>query len=288
SFQVDAFTPNQGNSLNNLTEGSATGDTTVATFADPIGTTFSPGNLVVSRSVYTGTAGTVTVGSPLPGGGTAVADGSYSRAQTITAASALGTTVTISVPSVSGFAVGQTAIISGITTSGYNGSFPITAVDTVNKTFSYTASSAPASPAVLGPTPLAYENVWQNEALDASFGVTSPIFLDQLTTSGTLVGSPLNVTAALGNTLSTSFPSKSELALNLSTDGTALTFMAYESATNALDVSNSDTPNHIDPTNPVGTYPVNQGTTQRAVAQIDANGNLQVTPVNAYSGNNGR
>ena len=38
---------------------------------------FTPGNLVVSRSVYQGTATTVIVGQPLPGGGTAVADGTY-------------------------------------------------------------------------------------------------------------------------------------------------------------------------------------------------------------------
>jgi phosphodiesterase/alkaline phosphatase D-like protein len=198
----------QANSFN-LTEGSATVDGPVATFTDPGGTTFAPGNLLVSRSVYGGSASTVTVGQALPGGGTAVADGSY-------------------------------------------------------------------------------PGVWANEAPDPSFGVTSPIFLDQLTASGTPVGTPLNVTAALGNTLATSFPSKSELALNLSADGTAVTFMAYDSPVNALDVSNSNTPGHVDPTNPVGTSPVNTPPTQRAVVQIDANGNLVVTPVNAYSGNNGR
>src|SRR6266852_7051643 len=35
------------------------------------------GNLLVSRSLYSGTAATVTIGQPLPGGGVAVADGSY-------------------------------------------------------------------------------------------------------------------------------------------------------------------------------------------------------------------
>jgi hypothetical protein len=58
--------------------------------------------------------------------------------------------------------------------------------------------------------------------------------------------------------------------------------MAYESGVNTLDVSNSNTPNPVDPTNPVTSQ------VQRAVGQIDANGNLVVTPVNAYSGNNGR
>jgi phosphodiesterase/alkaline phosphatase D-like protein len=191
----------QSNSFN-LTEGSATVNGPVATFTDPH-TTFQPGNLLVSESIYAGSAGTVAVGQTLPSGIKAIANGSY-------------------------------------------------------------------------------PNVFQNNTVDGSFGVTSPVFLDQLTTSGTPVGNPINVTAALGNTLSTSFSSKSELALNLSADGTAVTFMAYESPINALDVSNSNTPNPVDPTNPVTTQ------VQRAVAQIDANGNLQVTPVNAYSGNNGR
>ena len=35
-------------------------------FADPIFTGFLPGNLVVSRSVYTGDATTVTIGQKLP------------------------------------------------------------------------------------------------------------------------------------------------------------------------------------------------------------------------------
>jgi hypothetical protein len=199
----------QSNSFN-LTEGSATVNGAVATFTDPH-TTFQPGNLLVSESIYGGSAGTVTVGQPLPGAG------------------------------------GLTATANG-----------------------------------------AYPTVFNNDTVDASFGVSSPIFLDQLTTSGTQVGNPLNVTAALGNMLSTSFSSKSELALNLSADGTAVTFMAYEAPTNAIDVSNANTPGVTDPTNLDGLPPDNNPPTQRAVAQIDANGNLQVTPVNAYSGNNGR
>ncbi len=51
--------------------------------------------------------------------------------------------------------------------------------------------------------------------------------------------------------LVTSFPSKSELALNLSTDQRFITFMGYLANVNALDISNSNTPNHVDATNPV-------------------------------------
>src|SRR5215467_2472754 len=166
---------------------------------------FVPGDLIVTRSFYMGTAATVTVGQTLPGGGTAVANGTY-------------------------------------------------------------------------------PNVFNNAVPDPSFGVTSPIFLDQLTTSGTLVNS-LNVTAAAaaqGVNVTTSFSSKSEMGINLSTNGSALTFMGYVSPINMLDVSNSNTPGHVDSTNPVA-LPF-----QRAVVQIDATGRLLVTPVNAYSGNNGR
>jgi hypothetical protein len=70
--------------------------------------------------------------------------------------------------------------------------------------------------------------------------------------------------------------------LNLSTDGRFLTFMGYLAPINALDVSNSNTPAVVDPTNPVG------GNFYRVVAQIDAKGKLRFTKTNAYSGNNGR
>src|SRR5262249_20318877 len=65
-----------------------------------------PGHLLASRSLYAGVASTVVVGSPLPGGGFAVHDGTY-------------------------------------------------------------------------------PGVWDNEAPDASFGVTSPIYLDRYAVAGT-------------------------------------------------------------------------------------------------------
>src|SRR5262249_45822759 len=85
------------------------------------------------------------------------------------------------------------------------------------------------------------------------------------------------------NQVCTSFPSKSEMGINQSTDGKYFTFMAYVAPPNTLDVSNSNTPGHLDPTNLVGAL-----TKQRAVVQFDLQGNFQITPVNAYSGNNGR
>jgi hypothetical protein len=161
---------------------------------------YQSGNIVVSRTVYTGTATTVSVGQALPGGGLAIA----------------------------------------------NGTFP---------------------------------DVFKNEAPDPSFGVTSPIFLDQRTADGTLVG-----TVAIDPTLITSsFASKSDLGLNVSTDGSAVSFMGYSATVNQLDVSASNTAAVVDPTNPVhSVYP-------RAVALVNLDsGNVAVTGVNAFSGNNGR
>ncbi len=86
----------------------------------------------------------------------------------------------------------------------------------------------------------------------------------------------------------TSFSSKSELSVHLSTDGKSITFMGYRggpgfpTAVNIFDVSNGNTPGLIDSTNPaVGQY-------YRSVAEVDAHGHLMITDGNAYSGDNGR
>jgi hypothetical protein len=127
-------------------------------------------------------------------------------------------------------------------------------------------------------------NVWNNNTADGSFGVTAPIFLDNVTTHGELLGT-LPVPTDL---LVTSFSSKSELALNRSTDKKSITFVGYHggpgfvTAPNQLDVSNSNTPGVVDATNPVvSNY-------YRAVVEVDADGHLARTDGNAYSGNNGR
>jgi len=160
---------------------------------------FTPGDLLVSGSTYAGTAATVTVGQTLPGGGTAIADGTYPY-------------------------------------------------------------------------------VFNNATVDSSFGVSSPIFINEITTSG----SPVNTINIPTSLVTTSFSSKSELALNLSANGTSVTFMGYVTPINALDVSNSNTPGIVDPTNPV------KSTTYRAVAQLNADGTMESTTTNAYSGHNGR
>ena len=128
------------------------------------------------------------------------------------------------------------------------------------------------------PTIGSANNVWNNNTVDGSFGITSPIFLDQITP----LGATVSTLAVPTTTLTTSFSSKSELALNLSLDRQYITFMGYVADKNTLDVSNSNTPGVYDPTNPAG------GSYYRAVLQIDATGAIQVTETNAYSGNNGR
>ena len=183
-------------------------------FADSIFSGFTPGNLIVSRTVYTGNASTISVGQALPPVCPATAD-------------------------------------CGTGMASDNGSYPST---------SGTA------------------NVWNNNKVDGSFGITSPLLLDQVTPAGALV----NTLAIPPNLVTTSFSSKSEVALNLSADGTAVTFMAYVAPPNGVDVSNSNTPGAYDPTNPAG------GSYYRAVVQVSANGAIQVTPTNSYSGNNGR
>ena len=133
-----------------------------------------------------------------------------------------------------------------------------------------------------------YPYVWNNAPIDGSFGITAKIILDQLTPSGLLVNS-LEVPNSSQNSVPPtkdqmvgSFSSKSEVALNLSTDGQFVTFMGYLAPIDAVDVSNSNTPLVVDPTNPVGVE------NYRVVAQIDGHGKFHFTKTNAYSGNNGR
>lgn len=147
---------------------------------------FTPGNLVVSRSVYDNNPNNVTVGETLPP---------------------------------------NCAVAGSCVTATNDGTYPY---------------------------------VWNNALVDGSFGITSKLFLDQITPSGTFVNS-LEVPNSLQNgvpptkdQMVTSFSSKSEVALNLSSDHKYLTFMGYFAPVDAVDVSNANTPGVVDPTNPVG------------------------------------
>lgn len=146
----------------------------------------------------------------------------------------------------------------------------------------------PTGSCVTAAYPGLYPFVFNNAPIDGSFGITSKIFLDQLRPDGTLINR-LEVPNSLSNGIDTdddqmvtSFSSKSELALNLSTDRQVITFMGYLAPVNALDISNSGTPLGFDPTNPVGESAF------RVIAEVDAHGRFHFTLSNAYSGNNGR
>jgi hypothetical protein len=133
----------------------------------------------------------------------------------------------------------------------------------------------------------AYPQVWNDVLYDAAFGITSSIFLDEVTPLGlTLRTIAVPAAATHGryaaDHLVTSFSSKSELALNLSTDGRVVTFMGYVAVPDTVDVSNSNTPGVIDISNPDGISIL------RGVAQMDSLGRFKFTETNAYSGNNGR
>ncbi len=188
---------------------------------------FNQDTLVLSRSVYAGTAGTVTVGETLPPG-------------------CVAGTVTL----------------------------PLLAGGTANVKVKCSAAVANGT----------YPTVFNNNGADGSFGVTSPIFLDLLSTDGHRLGTY----TVPSNLLVTSFSSKSELAVDLGVNKRSITFVGYQggpgfiTSPNQLDVLNSNTPGVVDPTNPV----VSQY--YRAVAEVDADGNIRITDGNAYSGNNGR
>jgi hypothetical protein len=133
-----------------------------------------------------------------------------------------------------------------------------------------------------------YPTVFNNAPVDGSFGVTTKAVLDELRTDGDFVQS-LEVPNSSerdirtsSDQMVTSFSSKSEMALNLSLDRNSVSLMGYLSPIGALDVSNSNTPDVVDPTNPV------PSTAFRLIASVDAFGQFRFTKTNAYSGNNGR
>ncbi len=146
----------------------------------------------------------------------------------------------------------------------------------------------PISPSVAATANGAYPTVFNNDLVDANFGITSPITLTGYATydfagdivPGRVLGT-LDVTAITG--IATSFSSKSELSLHVSTDNSAITLMGYRAAINQLDISDTNTPGNIDPTN-TDVAPA----TYRDVVEVNTFGYLSATDTNAYSGNNGR
>jgi len=243
---------------------------------------FVPGTIVLSRTVYKGTADTITIGESLPPGcqplgsaADAASEPSFTYNAELLPADQTSKTTTTAVTNSCGYAID-------------NGEAP-----NLNDT----------------------HNVWNNAGSDPNFGVSSPIRLDDLTTDGYRLGT-LRVP---GNEIVTSFSSKSELALNRSSDGKSLTFMGYRggpgcptltftsstgiltqgtnvgpispTAPNLIDVSASNTPGLCDPTDPsVSSYEGATGPTAyyRSVAEVDAWGRISYTDGDAYSGDNSR
>jgi hypothetical protein len=128
----------------------------------------------------------------------------------------------------------------------------------------------------------AFGNVFQNDTVDANFGVTAPYSLNFYSANGQ--SATLRSSFAVPSASFTgSFSSKSEGAINVSPDGQSITMIGYDAGVNQLDISNSNTPG--------GTETGNTDVaprTYRTVAQINSNGSVQLTNTNAYSGNNGR
>jgi hypothetical protein len=133
-----------------------------------------------------------------------------------------------------------------------------------------------------------YVTVWNNESADSSFGVTSAIqLLDVDPASHAVLGT---VTVPPSQVV-TSFPSKSELGLHLTSDaaGRHLVFVGYGGAgVGALDVSNSDAVGGQDPTNPVTFAFGSTYAFPRTIVSMTSGGVFSYTPTIAYGGNNGR
>jgi hypothetical protein len=133
-----------------------------------------------------------------------------------------------------------------------------------------------------------YVSVWSNETPDPSFGVTSAIQLTALNSSTNAVLGNVTVPA---DQVVTSFPSKSEVGLHITNNGTGrhLVFVGYAGAgVGALDVSNSDAVAGQDPTNPVTFAFGSTYAFPRTIVSMDSTGNFSYTPTINYGGNNGR
>jgi hypothetical protein len=240
---------------------------------------FVPGSIVLSGTVYVGNADTVTPGEVLPNG--CLNTGPVTNPNP----------ATVNVPLLP---ADQT---------------PTSTTTAVTVTCGYASDNGEA------PNLNDNHNVWNNASTDASFGVSSPIVLWNLSTHGELLGT-LRVPS---DQIVTSFSSKSELALNRAADGRSLTFMGYRggpgcptltldpttnvltqgtnvgpispTAPNLIDVSASNTPGLCDPTNPsVASYAgaPNPTAYYRSVAEVDARGHISYTDGDAYSGDNSR
>ena len=146
------------------------------------------------------------------------------------------------------------------------------------------------SPCATANTDATYPFVFNNALVDGTFSVATKIVLDELRSDGDadlvqsleVPNSTRRGIKANSDQAVTSFESKSELAINLSVDHRAVSFLGYFAPVAALDVSNSNTPFVVDPTNP------DTGAIYRVYADVDRFGRFRFTKTNAFSGDNGR
>jgi hypothetical protein len=238
---------------------------------------FVPGSIVLSGTVYVGTADTVTPNELLPPG--------CLQTGTIASQIANPNPATFNVPTLTG---GTLAVQVSCGYSSDNGEAPNLKDN---------------------------HNVWNNASTDPNFGVSSPIVLWNLSTDGYLLGSlhvPSNeiVTSFSSKSelaLNRSMDGKSltfmayrggpgcpTLTLNTTTNIiTQSTNVGPTSPTapNLIDVSASSTPGLCDPTNPaVASYvgATNPTAYYRSVAEVNARGRIWYTDGDAYSGDNSR
>jgi hypothetical protein len=130
-----------------------------------------------------------------------------------------------------------------------------------------------------------YVTTWNNASVDGSYGVTSSIQLMDI--SGTS-GSVFHTVRVPASQVVTSFSSKSEIGLHITSDR-HIVFVAYGGAgVGALDVSNSDAVMGQDPTNPVTFAFGSTYAFHRTIVSMDPHGSFNYTPTIAYGGNNGR
>jgi hypothetical protein len=152
--------------------------------------------------------------------------------------------------------------------------------------FNATPETTNSTP-VTAVTPGTFPNVFTNDVNDANFGVTSEVLLDQWVPGAASPAQTTDITALAAKSqtsFATSFSSKSELALNVSLDHKSVTFVAYNDPINQVDISNSNTPGVVDPTNNDIATP-----TFRTVAQLNfADSSVSFTNTNAFSSDNGR
>ena len=134
-----------------------------------------------------------------------------------------------------------------------------------------TSTTGGCSAATGAPFDGTYPNVWNNDAYDGSFGITAPIFLDQISIFGQPINSievPNSLMPGIRtkrDQLVTSFSSKSELALNLPSRRIARVVMGYVAP---VERSTFRTRIHLAHRSDKS----GRGSYERAVATVDARG----------------